>query len=140
MTGVYLLGREVQRLGAENSELDSAPPMQAIFGYIGDNVLADVPPETRAFLLHSSILPYMTADRCDQVLGRDDSLEQLRSLLQKGMFITSTETQPRSYEYHPLFRGYLLDTIRQEDPERVTRLRSGDAAAASRRRAGGAGL
>ncbi len=128
VTGVYLMGREVERLGPDGAGLDSAPPMQAIFGYIGQNVLADVPAETRAFLLHSSILPYMTSERCDRVLERNDSLEQLQSLFQKGMFITATETQPRSYEYHPLFRGYLLDTIRQEDPDQVAKLRQAAAA------------
>lgn len=127
VTGVYLMGREVERLGADASRLEAAPPMQAIFGYIGDNVLADVLPETRDFLLHSSILPYMTAERCDQVLGREDSMEQLQGLLQRGMFITATETQPRSYEYHPLFRGYLLDAIQRDDSASVTALR-GEAA------------
>ncbi len=123
VTGVYLMGREVERLGPDEVKLDAAPPMQAIFGYIGENVLADVPAETRSFLLHSSILPYMTAERCDRVLGRDDSSRQLQDLFQKGMFITATDTQPRSYEYHPLFRGYLLDTIQGEDPDSVAQLR-----------------
>jgi len=128
VTGVYLMGREVERLGPEGVTLEAAPPMQAIFGYIGDNVLADVPAETRSFLLHSSILPYMTADRCDRVLEREDSLRQLQDLFQKGMFITATDTQPRSYEYHPLFRGFLLDTIEAEDPDGVAQLRNRAAA------------
>lgn len=128
VTGVYLMGREVDRLGPEEVNLDAAPPMQAIFGYIGENVLADVSAETRSFLLHSSILPYMTAERCDRVLERDDSSRQLQELFQKGMFITATDTQPRSYEYHPLFRGYLLDTIQGEEPDLVAQLRNKAAA------------
>jgi LuxR family maltose regulon positive regulatory protein len=123
VTGIYLMGREIQRLGPEAAELHSAPPMQAIFGYIGETVLADVHPQTRTFLLDSSILPFMTAERCDQVLDRDDSQDQLTQLLQRGMFITATDTSPRSFEYHPLFRSYLLETVEQEDAQHVSDLR-----------------
>ena len=40
VTGVYLMGREVQRLGADKSGLEGAPPMQAIFGYIAAQHMA----------------------------------------------------------------------------------------------------
>ncbi len=123
VTGVHLAGEELVRARASRSPLPSVAQMPAVFDTTGEHILAEMEPDERAFVCESAVLPFMTAERCDRLLDRQDSQGHLAELLRRGMFVTATETRPRSYEYHPLFRQFLLSELEAQDPERLFQLR-----------------
>ena len=45
------------------------------------------------------------------------------SLVRKGLFTSATHERAQTYEFHPLFRQYLLDKAERTDSKRVQRLR-----------------
>ncbi len=77
------------------------------YEYLASAVFDRQPNDVQRFLLDSSVLPVMTAELCDAVLERKDSQEMLDDLLRRGIFISVTDDDPRSYEYHQLFRRFL---------------------------------
>jgi DNA-binding SARP family transcriptional activator len=63
----------------------------------------------------------MTAESCNKVLRRKDSAGILNLLVRKGLFITSTGERPKTFEYHPQFREFLVAVARRESPEHLHR-------------------
>jgi ATP/maltotriose-dependent transcriptional regulator MalT/two-component SAPR family response regulator len=94
-----------------------------VYEYLASVTLNDQPSELREFMLDSSVLPVMTAEDCNHVLDRRDCQHSLRRLVREGLFITATDQSPRTYEYHPLFREFLLATFAEDDPTRLKELR-----------------
>jgi len=94
-----------------------------VYEYLAAVVLGQQPDEVLHFMLDSSVLPMMTAAGCDAVLKRDDSQRLLTRLVREGLFVVATEQTPRSYEYHPLMRRFLLESLTTKDPARLRTLR-----------------
>jgi ATP/maltotriose-dependent transcriptional regulator MalT/two-component SAPR family response regulator len=95
-----------------------------VYEYLASVVLDQQSDDLRQFLLDTSVLPIMTSEGCDQVLLREDSRGFLKQLTRKALFITATDQSPRTYEYHPLFRQFLIDTLSELDRKRLNTLRS----------------
>jgi len=98
-------------------------PRPMVYEYLALVVLNRQPDELRRFMLDSAVMPVMTAEMCNQVLQRTDSDRQLASLVRSGLFVTATEESPRTYEFHPQFRVFLLETLGASDPQRLRQLR-----------------
>jgi DNA-binding SARP family transcriptional activator len=94
-----------------------------VYEYLASVVLNRQPDDIRRFMLDSAILPVMTAADCDQVLQRKDSQRYLSRILREGLFITTTDISPRTYEYHPQFREFLIDLLSAADNKRLRSLR-----------------
>ncbi len=119
ITGVLLSN---QMLGTASQTLaQRGRPM--VYEYLAAVVLGQQPDEALRFMLDSATMPVMTAAACDSVLERDDSQRLLTRLVREGLFVVATEQTPRSYEYHPLLRRYLLELSSTKDPVRLRRLR-----------------
>ncbi|MGH2626074.1 MAG: hypothetical protein ACRDHY_05430, partial [Anaerolineales bacterium] len=101
--------------------VQSQRPM--VYDYLAAVVLNRQPRALREFLLQSAVLPVMTAEACDEVLQRSDSGRVLLQAMRGGMFLSSTGERPKTYEYHPQFREFLLATLREEDAAALRRLR-----------------
>jgi ATP/maltotriose-dependent transcriptional regulator MalT len=65
----------------------------------------------------------MTSEACNVVLEREDSQKYLARLSRRGLFVTASEESPRTYEFHPLFRAFLLESMEGADPRGLRRLR-----------------
>jgi LuxR family maltose regulon positive regulatory protein len=119
VTGVLLTGilarYTLGQIGAEGSTL--------VYQYLASVILNRLPDDMRRFALEASVLPFMTADGCNEVLQRDDSSRLLAALLRMGIFLEVSEGERRVYEFHPLFRTFLRETLSGSDPTRVVRLR-----------------
>ncbi len=98
-------------------------PRPMVYEYLALVVLNRQPDDLRRFMLDSAVMPVMTAEMCNQVLQRTDSDRQLASLVRSGLFVTATEESPRTYEYHPQFRIFLIETLGAADPDRLRALR-----------------
>ncbi len=100
---------------------DGGQPM--VYDYLASVVLAQQPDDMRRFMLDAACLPVMTVEGCDSVLRRRDSRERLPWLVRKGLFVAVSEDREATYEFHPLFRQFLLDAAEREDQRRLMRLR-----------------
>ena len=119
VTGVVMSGAIAD--AGLGSILGAGRPM--VYEYLASVVLNRQPDDLRRFALDSAVLPVMTSEACDHVLQRSDSQRQLTRLVRKGLFVTSTESTPRFYEYHPLFRQFLIESLDGADPKRHRQLR-----------------
>jgi len=119
VTGIVMSGA-VADLGA-GSLIGGGRPM--VYEYLASVVLNRQLDDLRRFALDASVLPVMIAEACDVVLERDDSQKYLGRLVRKGLFITVSDSSPRTYEFHPLFREFLIASQESADPRRLQLLR-----------------
>jgi LuxR family transcriptional regulator, maltose regulon positive regulatory protein len=75
--------------------------------YLTEEVLSGLAPETREFLLRTSVLGRFTPELCDSLLGRDDSAAVLAELARSNMFLVALDARGEWYRYHHLFREVL---------------------------------
>ena len=86
--------------------------------YLTDEVLTALAPETREFLLRTSVLARFTPGLCDAVLGREDSAAMLAQLARSNMFLVALDARGEWYRYHHLFGELLqLQLGREAAPE-----------------------
>lgn len=120
ITGVLLSGT-ISRKSLGSLASHSQP---LVYEYLASVVLNRLPDEMRRFLLDSAVIPIMSAETCDLVLGRDDSAHVLSELTSRGLFITASSDTPRTYHYHPKFREFLLESLEAIDADRQADLRT----------------
>lgn len=78
-----------------------------VFDYFAAEILEKSTDEIRQFLLQTALLPHMTAEMADALTGRQTG-EILESLYRKNFFLEKRRLPIVSYQYHPLFRRFLL--------------------------------
>jgi DNA-binding SARP family transcriptional activator len=78
-----------------------------IFDYFAAEILEKSTVEIRQFLLQTALLPHMTADMADDLTGQNTQ-EILECLYRKNFFLEKRRLPATSYQYHPLFRRFLL--------------------------------
>ena len=83
--------------------------------YFQHEVMTGLPPDHARFLTDTSVLPELTAGACEAVTGRADAAELLEHLRGQEVFLTRASIGP-SYRCLPLFRDFLLQTLRSETP------------------------
>lgn len=84
-----------------------------IIDYLVDEVLGRQDPPVREFLRRTSVLERFSPSLCDAVTGRDDSLEVLREIEAKNLFLISLDGEREWFRYHHLF----ADSLRGESTE-----------------------
>jgi ATP/maltotriose-dependent transcriptional regulator MalT/DNA-binding SARP family transcriptional activator len=102
-----------------------------VYEYLASVAFSRKPEDVCRFMLESAVLPVMTAEACDRVQQRRDSQRYLTRLLREGLFVVSSEQTPRTYEYHPLFRRFLIETLAGKEPAHLRALRERAAAVAA---------
>jgi len=104
--GVVLLEqRPRQALGP--SILNSRMP-EAIFNYFAGEVFDRTDQEMQAFLLRTACLPRMTPLMAEQLTGNHLAGRILADLNRKNYFISRQGHAEPVYDYHPLYRDFLL--------------------------------
>src|SRR5450631_1842210 len=83
--------------------------------YLTDEVLTALVPETRDFLMRTSVLDRFTPELCDAVLGREDSAAVLAELARSNMFLVALDAREQWYRYHHLFGELLQLELGRED-------------------------
>ena len=104
--GVLLSAKTIQ-VGAD--DLLRGRPL--LHEYLISSAFEEEPGDLREFMLEAAVLPVMTSAACDEVLERDDSRKMLGRLARKGLFISTTDLTPKTYEFHPLYRNFLIDQL-----------------------------
>lgn len=119
VAGVILLlqSGDWQHLERDISELESNSLM---FDYFVAEIFQRLVPETREFLLKTSLLSHMTADAAAALAENAGSAKILPEMAANNYFTYRRRGQPDYYEYHTLFRAFLL--ARADDAFRGERL------------------
>jgi LuxR family maltose regulon positive regulatory protein len=99
-------------------------PEAVLFGYMAEEVLDQQPAALRQFLLEAAVLPEMEPHVCDAVLGRTDSTALLVLAEQKRLFVSVIGEESRAYQFHHLFRDFLLARLAAENPQHLRRLQT----------------
>jgi LuxR family maltose regulon positive regulatory protein len=94
-----------------------------VYNYLAEEVLDKQPEPLRQFLMESAVLPEMEPPVCDAVLGRSDSASLLEEAETRRLFVSVVGNEFYTYQYHHLFRDFLISKLNDRDPARLQELR-----------------
>ncbi|MGI9643006.1 MAG: LuxR C-terminal-related transcriptional regulator [Acidimicrobiia bacterium] len=93
-----------------------------IASYLVGEVLEQVSPEERSFMLETSVLDRMSPELCDEMRCRNDSGMILDHLLDINAFVVPVDPVVGWYRYHHLAREVLEARLERERPDLVADL------------------
>jgi LuxR family maltose regulon positive regulatory protein len=121
--GLALAARCMQRSGQRLEEpLELAGDDRYLADYVRAEYLADLAPETLAFLRRSSVLSRMSGPLCDAVLETSGSGRRLRAIDGSNLFVVPLDGSRKWYRYHHLFRDILRRELEDSEAEQVAGL------------------
>jgi ATP/maltotriose-dependent transcriptional regulator MalT/DNA-binding SARP family transcriptional activator len=82
---------------------------QVLFDYFGSQIFDRMDVSTKEILIQSAFLPKMTTQAVEQLTGDSHAGRILRDLHRRSYFIAKHGGDPLIYQYHPLFRNFLLN-------------------------------
>ena len=118
--GLVLIAKSVESDGSMPQTFDKFTPDE-VFDYFASELFEKMDKTTRAFLLKTSLFPKMTVSMADRLTGGDDADHILSSLARNHVFTEKFLTPVPIYQYHPLFREFLISRARDVfDQEEVS--------------------
>jgi len=106
-TGVVLLLERAYRDGIQPQHIGRKTPVE-IVEYLGGDMFRNLDAETRAFLVRTAFLPRMTARAAEALTGHPRASRILSYLNRHNLFTEIHPGEEPVYEYHSLFREFLL--------------------------------
>ena len=85
---------------------------EAMFDYFAAELFNRTSTPTQELLMQCALLPQMTAAMAQFVTGRARAEAVLTHLVRQGHFTTRADGLDACYQFHPLFREFLLDRAR----------------------------
>ncbi len=113
--GVRLMLNQLQSESSEPLIKDTQPP-EIIFDYFAAEVLQRVDEATQDFLMRSALLPTMTIETARELTGNSRASEIMGYLVRQNYFMVSHGGDMSVYEYHDLFRQFLIYKGRERFP------------------------
>jgi len=118
--GLVLLLEKSSEDGGKPQRLADHTPNE-VFEYFAGEVFDGLGEEAKRFLLISAFLPRMTARMAEHITGHRRAGTILSYLNRNSHFTEMRESDKPEYEYHPLFREFLLSRARELLPENEIR-------------------
>jgi ATP/maltotriose-dependent transcriptional regulator MalT len=87
---------------------------ELLFDYFAEEVLKTVDSSCRNLLLQMALLPEMTVHRVTQLTGTPRAAALLLEMMRKNCFVSRYEAAEAAYQFHPLFREFLLGQAERE--------------------------
>jgi ATP/maltotriose-dependent transcriptional regulator MalT/DNA-binding SARP family transcriptional activator len=116
ITGVLLI-LDLLREDAASAFVDAAQATSQTYAYLAFDVLSRQPPDVRRFLHTSSVLREMSTRLCREVLNIDRAKSLLLEVERRNLFLTRFgDSTGSAYRYHNLFRDFLQDRLREDEP------------------------
>ncbi|WP_128597103.1 BTAD domain-containing putative transcriptional regulator [Paraburkholderia kirstenboschensis] len=105
----------LERIGHASVASESFAPeaTEAVFNYFAGLVFDQAPAPMRDFLMRSAFLPNMTVETASRISGRSNAASILDLLYRRHMFTERRSGAEITYQYHALFREFLLYRARQ---------------------------
>ena len=121
--GVYLAGLSLRNRSDRHDFIARfAGDDRHIVDYLGEEVLADLDPDTRQLLLRTSIFERVSGPLCDAIVGTSGSARKLEALARSNLFVVPLDERRDWYRYHHLFRACLNTELRLESAELIPEL------------------
>jgi len=122
ITGV-LLAAQANWSGAASDILRITGASGGVFTYMAEEILERQPPPWQRFLLGSALLAEMSPPLCDALLDINNSAQMLQELAERNLFTFPLDVEGNWYQYHQLFREFLIASLERNDPAGCRRLR-----------------
>jgi LuxR family maltose regulon positive regulatory protein len=87
--------------------------------YLADEVLGRLPPETRLFLLRTSVAEIVSGNLADALTGEPGGARTLDLLSRENSFVETLDHDRAEFRYHPLLRDVLLAELRRRVPQEI---------------------
>ena len=126
--GVVLM-LEQAKVGALGEAPDLATN-QLVFDYLAGEIFQKSDAATQDFLLRTACLPQMSAGMATSLTGEERAAAILDGLHRNNYFVALREARPEPlYQYHPMFREFLLARAQETLPKELRRRLQRSAAA-----------
>ena len=113
VAGLTLLVANLERGPAIHASMDLRSK-EAVFDYFAGEVFDRAPAATRDLLMRTSLLPEMTPEMAAAISGNPEAGKVLDRLYRRHYF-TSRKGEPHlTYQYHDLFRAFLVNRLEAE--------------------------
>ena len=127
--GLMLLLQQA-RMGVPLADAPDLATRQLVFDYLAGEILQKSDERTQEFLLQTAHLPQMTAVLAQELSGEAAAGETLARLHRENYFVARREARGEPvYQYHPMFREFLLARAQETYPKDRRRQLQKDAAA-----------
>jgi LuxR family transcriptional regulator, maltose regulon positive regulatory protein len=113
--GLILL-REHFRSSAEKAAETIGGKQDAIFSYFAGEIFNRMPVHDRQALMLTALFPRFTAAMAEALTGHETAGRLLDRLYRRNLFIHRRQLTDYVYEYHGLFRAFLLERGRNNIP------------------------
>jgi ATP/maltotriose-dependent transcriptional regulator MalT/DNA-binding SARP family transcriptional activator len=111
VAGLILVSEGVKR-GVGLQSLEKSAP-EEIVNYFGSELFSKAKKELQTFLMKTAFLPGMTAKMAQDLTGLPDSGILLATLTKNNYFIERRHHTEPVYQYHPLFRNFLISHAKE---------------------------
>ena len=111
--GLVLMIERLKQTGTA-SPASRSETMELVFDYFASEMFDQMPLSIRQFMICTAILPYMTLKMAIETSGNPQAEEMLDYLYHHRLFIdrrASEASEEAIYQYHTLFREFLLDRV-----------------------------
>lgn len=88
-----------------------------LFDYFANEFFNQWDDATRDFLIKTALLPRISSASAEAISKNNNAADILERLLKKNFFTILYSNRPRIYQYHPLFREFLLAQVKDYLPE-----------------------
>jgi LuxR family maltose regulon positive regulatory protein len=110
--GVVLFCRAI-RVAAVDPGMRKIPSMEKMFDYFSNELFKRVDASLQDFLIKTAFMPAMTPKDAEELSGHANASEILSRLNRRNLFIEKRSHPEPTYQYHPLFRDFLLTRVRR---------------------------
>ena len=110
--GLTLLLEQIKRKGIDDWSV-GAGSLEVVFNFFASEFFNDLPEATRDFLLKTALLSHMTPTFAERMSGNHNAGKILTDLHRRHFFINRRDLVETSYQYHDLFREFLLARSRE---------------------------
>ena len=120
MAGLRLAAMSIRSQMQERGRItDLAGHEPLVTDYLWDEVLVRQSPETRLFMLRTSVTEQMSGDLADALTGGPGGARTLERLSRENSFVEALGNDHATYRYHPLLRDVLVAERNREIPHEV---------------------
>lgn len=117
--GIVLMS-EASKASGLDSRVLTGPSRNAIFDYFANEIFLSCAKTQQEFLLKTALLPFIAVKMAEELTG-DKNSHKILSDFNRNNYFTDWRTGPEPfYQYHPLFREFLLSRAEEYfSPEEI---------------------
>jgi ATP/maltotriose-dependent transcriptional regulator MalT len=93
--------------------------LESVFNYFAGQILNTAEPAVREFLLRTALFARTTAQTAADLSGNPQAARLLEYFYRRRLFTDRRGEPPYSYQYHDLFRAFLLDQLEHSRPRQA---------------------